>query len=193
MIRRADYQMVGCPRAKRDDRSPRVTVTGRRYFEDFEAGQVFELGTHVFTAQEMVDFASLYDPLPLHIDEEQARTGPFGTLIASGWQSAVTVGRMFSEQIVLDSHFLGSTGIEELRWLAPVRPGDVLGGRATVLEAKPSSHRTDRGSIRWCLELVNQIDQVVVRIVSWHLYRRTPGAAAETVPADGTNSARDPG
>jgi acyl dehydratase len=72
-----------------------------------------------------------------------------------------------------------------------VRPGDVLGGRATVLEARPASNRTDRGSIRWCLELVNELDQVVVRIVSWHLYRRAPGAAAPAVPTDGTTSIRE--
>ena len=110
------------------------------HFEDFEPGQVYELGTRPVTESEIVAFAREWDPQPFHIDPEAAKESVFGGLIASGWQTVAMWMRMYVDTM-LGSAARGSPGIEELRWLAPVRPGDTLSGRLTVLEATPSATR----------------------------------------------------
>jgi acyl dehydratase len=142
------------------------------YFEDFAAGQVYELGSRTVTEDEIVDFARQWDPQPFHVDPEAAKQSVFGGLIASGWQTGAIWMRMYVDT-VLGSAARGSPGIEELRWLAPVRPGDRLSGRLTVLEATPSATKPDRGTIRIRGEMVNQDGVTVMAMTSrGHFGRR---------------------
>ncbi|MGZ4353598.1 MAG: MaoC family dehydratase [Gaiellaceae bacterium] len=137
-----------------------------RSWEDFEAGQVYELGARAVTRDEIVAFARAFDPQPIHLDDEAAARGPFGGLIASGWHTASLFMRMYVDELINDTVSMGSPGVEELRWLVPVRPGDELRGRVTILEATPSSTRPDRGTIRARMEMLNQRDEVVLTMVA---------------------------
>jgi acyl dehydratase len=127
-----------------------------RYWEDFEEAETVELGSYEITREEILEFARKYDPQPFHVDEEAADAGPFGGLAASGWHTAAIFMRLFVDGILNDSASRGSPGIEELRWTAPVRPGDVLTGRVRVLETYPSERRPDRGTVITHCELLNQ-------------------------------------
>jgi acyl dehydratase len=142
------------------------------YFEDIEPGGVYELGTRTVTESEIVAFAREWDPQPFHTDPEAAKGSVFGGLIASGWHTGSMWMRMYVDTM-LGSAARGSPGIEELRWLAPVRPGDTLSGRLTVLEATPSATRPDRGTIRIRGEMVNQDGVTVMSMTSrGHFWRR---------------------
>ncbi len=141
-------------------------------FDDFQAGQTFEFGDHTLTTAEIVEFAQQFDPQPFHVDEHAAKESAFGGLIASGWHTAALFMRMYVDAILADAASMGSPGVEELRWLVPVRPGDRLRGRATVLEATPSATRPDRGTIRARFELLNQRDEVVTTMIARGLFGR---------------------
>ena len=143
-------------------------------FDDFEAGQVYELGTHDVSEGEIVEFASRWDPQPFHVDPEAAKKSHFGGLIASGWHTGAMWMRLYVDSLLVGAASMGSPGIEELRWLAPVRPGDTLSGRLTILEATPSERRPDRGTIRIRGEMVNQDGVIVMSMVSrGHFGRRS--------------------
>ena len=143
------------------------------HFEDFEPGQVYELGTRLVTESEIVAFAREWDPQPFHTDPEAAKGSVFGGLIASGWHTGSMWMRMYVDTM-LGSAARGSPGIEELRWLAPVRPGDTLSGRLTVLEATPSATKPDRGTIRIRGEMVNQDGVTVMSMTSRGHFGRRP-------------------
>ena len=143
------------------------------YFEDIEPGEVYELGTRTVTESEIVAFAREWDPQPFHTDPEAAKESVFGGLIASGWHTGAMWMRMYVDTM-LGSGAHGSPGIEELRWLAPVRPGDTLSGRLTVLEATPSGTKPDRGTIRIRGEMVNQDGVVVMSMTSRGHFGRRP-------------------
>jgi len=145
-----------------------------RYFEDFVAGETVELGSVVFTQAEIIDFARAYDPQPMHTDPEAARGSIYGGLIASGWQTATSYMRMLVDRIMRDSHSIGSPGIENLRWLKPVRPGDTLRGRFTVLDAKLSRSRPEWGIVRSRGEMLNQQDEVVMQVEAVNFFGRRP-------------------
>jgi acyl dehydratase len=132
-----------------------------RYWEDFEVGDVTDLGPVTVTAEEIVEFASRYDPQPFHLDEEAGRASPFGGLVASGWHTTALFMSMFVRAILLDSASLGSPGVDEIRWRAPVRPGDTLTGRTTITDIQPSSTNTGRGTVFTTNEVYNQ-DGVLV-------------------------------
>ena len=143
------------------------------YFEDFEPGQVFELGSHDVSEAEIVEFARRWDPQPFHVDPEAARESVFGGLIASGWHTGAMWMRLYVDSMLDGAASMGSPGVEELRWLAPVRPGDTLRGRLTVLDTTPSERRPDRGTVRIRGEMVNQDDVVVMTMTSrGHFGRR---------------------
>jgi acyl dehydratase len=145
-----------------------------RTFDDFEAGQVHELGTHTVTEEEILAFAREFDPQPFHVDPEAARDSVFGGLIASGWHTGAMWMRLYVDSLLGGAASMGSPGIEELRWLAPVRPGDTLDGRLTVLETTPSERRPDRGTVRIRGEMVNQDGVTVLSMVSrGHFGRRS--------------------
>jgi acyl dehydratase len=143
-------------------------------FDDLQAGQVHELGSRTVTEEEIVAFARQWDPQPFHVDPEAAKESPFGGLIASGWHTGAMWMRLYVDSLLGGDGGMGSPGIEELRWLAPVRPGDTLQGRLTVLDATPSGRRPDRGSVRIRGEMVNQDGITVMSMVSWGHFRRRP-------------------
>ena len=144
-------------------------------FEDFEPGQVYELGSTTVTEEEIVDFARRFDPQPFHLDAEAAKDSDFGGLIASGWHTGAMWMRLYVDSLLGGGSGQGSSGIEELRWLAPVRPGDTLSGRLTVLETIPSERHPQRGTIRIRGEMVNQDGVTVMSMVSRGRFgRRNP-------------------
>ncbi|MBA3347107.1 MAG: MaoC family dehydratase [Actinobacteria bacterium] len=144
------------------------------FFEDFGAGQVVELGSHTVTAGEIVAFARQWDPQSFHVDEEAARDSVFGGLIASGWHTASLWMRLYVDSLLGSTASQGSPGIEELRWLAPVRPGDTLTGKVTVLETTPSERRPGRGTVRIRGEMVNGDGVVVLSMLSRGHFGRRP-------------------
>ena len=145
-----------------------------RYFEDFEPGQVLELGSHTVSEDEIVEFARRFDPQPFHVDPEAAAGSVFGGLIASGWHTGSMWMRLYVDSMLGSTSAQGSPGIEELRWLAPVRPGDTLHGRLTVLDTTPSERRPDRGTVRIQGEMVNQDGVTVLSMVSRGHFGRRP-------------------
>ena len=145
-----------------------------QYFEDFRPGQTVELGSRTVTEEEIVAFARQWDPQPFHVDPDAARDSVFGGLIASGWHTGAMWMRLYVDSLLGDAAGLGSPGVEELRWLAPVRPGDTLTGRLEVLEATPSQRRADRGTVRIRAEMVNQDGVTVMAMTSRGHFRRRP-------------------
>ncbi len=145
-----------------------------RYFEDFKPGEVADLGSHTITRDEIIAFARQFDPQPFHLDEAAARQTIFGGLIASGWHTGSLSMRLFCDGVIKDTASLGSPGIDEMRWIKPVRPGDTLSLRMTVTECIPSRSKPDRGIVRSLLELSNQHGEVVVSITGMNLIRRRP-------------------
>ena len=144
-------------------------------FDDFEPGQVYELGSKVVSEDEIVAFARQFDPQPFHLDPEAAKDSVFGGLIASGWHTGAMWMRLYVDSLLGGVSGQGSSGIEELRWLAPVRPGDTLSGRLTILEATASERHPDRGTIRIRGEMVNQDGVTVMSMVSRGRFaRRSP-------------------
>jgi acyl dehydratase len=149
---------------------------GFRYFEDFRAGEAVELGSFTFSERDIVEFARQYDPQPMHADPAAARNSIYDGLIASGWQTVTSYMRALVDEIMRDSDSLGSPGIDHLRWLKPVRPGDTLRARFTVLEARPSNSRPDWGIVRSRGEVLNQNDEVVMDLEAVNFFgRRPPG------------------
>ena len=147
-----------------------------RYFEDYTAGEVFVYGDHEVTEQEIVEFARRYDPQPFHVDADAARDSTYGGLIASGWMTGSIMMRMLVDHFLSPLSGMGSPGIDELRWFKPVRPGDRLRVRLTLLETRRSQTRPDRGLIQVQQEALNQDGEVVMLVRSWGMYRCRPAA-----------------
>ncbi|MDD4986179.1 MAG: MaoC family dehydratase [Dehalococcoidales bacterium] len=131
------------------------------YLEDHVPGSVYEFGSIVVDEKAMVDFASQYDPQVFHTDPEAAKKTSFGGLIASGWHTAAMAMRLLVDHRLSNLANLGSPGVDELRWLKPVRPGDELSVRLTILEVRPSESRTDRGVVKGLVEVLNHAGEVV--------------------------------
>ena len=142
------------------------------YFEDFEVGQVFELGEKTLTKGEIVAFARDYDPQPFHVDEEAAEGSAFGGLIASGWHTAAVFMRLYADAVLSRAASMGSPGVDELRWLRPVRPGDALSARLTVLDAAPSASRPGRGTVHLLAEVYNGGGEKVMTMKARGLFAR---------------------
>jgi acyl dehydratase len=136
-----------------------------KYFEDFVVGDVIDLGSVEVTEAAIIEFAREFDPQPFHIDPEAAMDTPFGGLIASGWHTCALFMRLMCDGMLNDSSSQGSSGMEELRWLKPVRPGDTLTGHYTVLDAQRSSTKPHRGTIKFRSEMLNQDDEIVLRMI----------------------------
>jgi len=147
-----------------------------RYFEDFQVGQVHELGTYVVSREELLAFARQYDPQPFHLDEEAGRQSIYGSIIASGWHTAAICHRLLVESLLKESASMGSPGLDELRWLLPVKPGDTLSARIEVLATTPSRSKPDRGSLKTRMEVRNQRGEVVMTESATVLFRRRPEA-----------------
>jgi acyl dehydratase len=144
------------------------------YFEDFVVGDTVELGSVEVTEPAIIEFAQRYDPQPFHVDPAAAERSPYGGLIASGWHTCALYMRLLCDGMINDSSSQGASGMDELRWLAPVRPGDTLRGRFTVLDAAPSATKPNRGTVTFQSEMVNQDDVVVLRMVGRGLYGKRP-------------------
>src|SRR5512146_1962422 len=142
------------------------------YWDDFAPGWTYESPARTLSAEEIVRFAREYDPQVFHTDPEAAKATPFGGLIASGWQTCGVMMRLMCDGYLVDSACLGSPGLEDLRWLRPVRPGDALRLRAEVLEQTPSQKQPNRGTVKFRWEVLNQNDEVVCSIVGRQLFRR---------------------
>ena len=123
---------------------------------------VHRFGTIAVDVDEIVAFATKFDPQSLHTDPVAAKNGPFGGLIASGWHTAGLMTRLFMDHYLTKVASLGSPGGVELRWVKPVRPGDTLSVRVTVLKAVPSKSKLDRGAITSFVEVINQAGEVVM-------------------------------
>ena len=141
-----------------------------RYFEDFRAGEVIEYGDALITEEEIVEFARRYDPQPFHVDKAAAERSMYGGLIACGWMTGSVVMRMLVDNFVPRNAGLGSPGMDEVRWLKPVRPGDRLRVRVTIAETRRSRSKPDRGSVLVQQEAINQNGEVVMTIKSWGMY-----------------------
>jgi acyl dehydratase len=147
-----------------------------RYFEDFKPGEVIELGSRTITKEAIVAFATEFDPQVFHVDEEAAKRTIYGGLLASGWHTGSLLMRLLYEGLLKGTVSLGSPGIDELRWLRPVRPGDTLSARMTVIESIPSRSKPDRGIIRSVLEMRNQHGEVVLTLRGMSLLGRRPAS-----------------
>jgi len=147
-----------------------------RYFEDYEPDASYEYGYVEVTEDDILAFARRFDPQPIHIDPEWARTGPFGGLIASGWHTGSLCMRMYIDHYLTHVASLASPGVDEMRFAVPTRPGDLLRLRLTVAESRPSRSKPDRGLIFTRMEAINQNDLTVLSLLVLNMIaRRHPG------------------
>jgi acyl dehydratase len=142
------------------------------FLDDLEPGQSYELGTRTVSREEIVAFARDYDPQPFHMDEDAARASIYGGLIASGWHTVCLFMRLFADGFLHRAAGMGSPGVDELRWLKPVRPADRLNGRLEILDIRPSRSRPDRGVARIRCILVNQDGEEALSMIANVLMRR---------------------
>ena len=147
-----------------------------RYWDDIKAGDVVELGSCTMDKERMLSFAREFDPQPFHTDEKAAAASIWGGLIASGWHTGSVLMRLFYEGFLKDTASLGSPGIDELRWIKPVRAGDTLSARLTVLETTASRSKPDRGIMRSVMELRNQSGEVVMTTTGVNFFSRRAGS-----------------
>ncbi len=133
-----------------------------RYFEDFDAGQEFPLGPHRVTREEIVAFAAEFDPQPFHLDEAAGADTLLGGLAASGWHTCALFMRMMYEGWLKDSASMGAPGVDKVKWVSPVRPGDTLSGRTIILETRESKSRPDRGFVRTRHEISKAPGEIVL-------------------------------
>jgi acyl dehydratase len=145
-----------------------------RYFEDYPVGAVFTGGPIRVGEAEILDFARRYDAQPMHVDKQAADAGPFGGLIASGWHTGALMMQLFVAHFLSPASSLASPGLDELRWLKPVRPGDELSLKVTVLTARPSHSHFDRGVVTSLVEVLNQDGEAVMTLKPVSLLRRRP-------------------
>jgi acyl dehydratase len=145
------------------------------HWEDFTDGQVAAYGPRLVTREEIVGFAAQFDPQPMHLDEQAGAASMLGGLGASGWHTCAILMRMLVDGFLANSTSMGSPGVEEVKWLAPVRPDDVLMVRSVVLETRPSRSRPDVGFVKFLFEVSNQADlRVMTLTTSLMLARRSP-------------------
>lgn len=145
------------------------------FFEDLQVGEIAELGTYAVTREEVVEFATRYDPQPFHLSDEAAAATHFGRLSASGWHTAaMTMAVVARHMTKTEQASLGSPGIDELRWLKPVHPGDTLSVSTRIIEATPSRSKPDIGSFRSAIRVTNQDDVAVMTFTSILIIRRRP-------------------
>ena len=143
------------------------------YLDDFSEGSTFETEGKTLSEAEILEFALKYDPQPFHMDVEAAKEGPFGGLIASGIQTlAIGVRMMIQAQVFAPDASIGSPGMDELRWLKPVYPGDTLRMRGEVLETTPSRSKPDRGMLRYRMTIFNQNGEDVMSMLGMQILSR---------------------
>jgi len=146
-----------------------------RGFDDFEIGERFSSPGITLTESQIIDFALLYDPQPFHLDLKAAEEGPFAGLSASGFQTLALSFRLFYQANVVNACSLGSPGMDELRWLKPVRPGDRLHVEAEVKAKRPSQSKPDRGILHMAYSVLNQAGEAVMTYTAIHIMKRVVG------------------
>jgi acyl dehydratase len=170
------------PQANRPARLDEHSMT-EIHLDDLQPGQIHRLGRRRIERDEIVAFARDWDPQPFHLDEAAAAESIYGGLIASGWHTVCVFMRLFVDGLLHRAAAMGSPGIDELRWLKPVRPGDTLEARLEILEVRPSRSKPDRGIVRARSVVVNQADEEVLSFVATLLFKRRP-EAVWSGPAD---------
>ncbi|MEU6676324.1 MaoC family dehydratase [Streptomyces sp. NPDC046925] len=152
------------------------TPIEERYFEDYTPGSTYAYGSITVIEEDILRFAAEFDPQTIHTDPQAAATGPFKGLIASGWHTASVMMRLYADHYVSKVASLASPGIDELRWVRPVRPGDSLSIRTDIRTARPSRTKPDRGIVHTDVEVRNQHDEAVLTLTAMNLLlRRTTG------------------
>jgi len=147
------------------------------YWEDLVPGEAVGIGSYTVGADEIITFAKQFDPQPFHVDPEAAKGSIFGGLIASGWHTCGIAMRLMCDAYLNETASLGSPGLEEIRWLKPVRPGDTLRGTRTIEESRPTS-KPDRGLVLTRWDMYNQKDEHVLMMRGYGLFGRRPAGAA---------------
>jgi acyl dehydratase len=142
------------------------TERAARYFEDYVPGFSLDCGSFTMSEADIIAFAAKYDPQPFHVDAAGAKDGPFGGVIASGWHTSSMMMSLLVGNWVSPESSLGAAGIDDLRWPKPVRPGDTVNVRATVLEARRSASKPDRGIVTSQTELTNQHGDLVMKMTA---------------------------
>jgi acyl dehydratase len=156
----------------------RVNDHGLSYFDDYALGSTYECGSVSIDQASMIAFAKEFDPQPFHVDPVAAAAGPYGGLIASGWHTAALVMRLLVENYLAPESSLGSAGLDELRWPHPVRPGDTLRVRATVVESRRSLSKPDRGIVKTMVEAANSDGATVMRATAINFVLVRPDSGA---------------
>jgi acyl dehydratase len=150
------------------------TPINDRYFEDYIEGDIYRFGSIAVEANEVIAFAKRFDPQAFHVDPDAAKLTAFGGLIASGWHTGALAMRLFADHYLTHVASLGSPGIDELRWVRPVRPQDILSLRITVLKAVPSKSKPDRGAVTSLVEVFNQANEAVMTFKCVNIIGRRP-------------------
>jgi acyl dehydratase len=145
-----------------------------KWFEDFTEGTRFETSGLTITESMIIDFAWQWDPQPFHIDVRAAEEGPYAGLIGSGFQTLLIAFRLVFQERLINPASMGSPGIDELRWLRPVRPGDTLKVQGFVTETRASGSKPDRGYVRIRYEVLNQREEAVMTYIVNHIFQRRP-------------------
>jgi acyl dehydratase len=144
------------------------------YWEDIKVGDRVEMGKHTFGEDEIISFARQFDPQPFHTDPVAAKESFFGGLVASGWHTCAVGMRLTVDSHVNRSRSLGSPGLDNIRWLKPVRAGDTLTYARVVLESRPSGSRPDAGLVKSRWEASNQRGELVMTMEGWGMFGRRP-------------------
>ena len=144
------------------------------YFEDFEPGQVIPVGSRTLGEGEVIAFARQFDPQPFHVDAVEAAKSHYGGIIASGWHTCSIMMRMMVDGFLSEAASMGSPGVDEIRWLKPVRPGDTLTVTTTVMDVRPSASKPDRGVVHTMWEAKNQHGETVATVKGMGMFMRRP-------------------
>lgn len=142
-----------------------------RYFEDFREGETIDLGRYPVTAEEIIEFATKFDPAPFHLSAEAGRATMLGGLAASGWHTCAMMMKMMCDSFLLESSGQGAPGIDECRWLAPVLAGDTINARATVLTKRASASRPGLGIVRFRFDVEKQGAKPVMTVENAIIFR----------------------
>jgi acyl dehydratase len=160
----------------------------RIHWEDLTPGAVETVGPRLVTREEIIAFAAEFDPQPMHLDEEAARSTLLGGLAASGWHSCAILMRLFCDGFLRDSSSMGSGGIDEVRWLRPLRPGDTVTLRRTIVATRASTSRPNMGTATFAFELLNQAGEAVMTLRCTVMFGRRPAQAGAPAGAEAAAS-----
>ena len=152
-------------------------MSAKRYWEDFQPGEVAVYGPRLVTREEIIAFAAEFDPQPMHLDEAAAGATMLGGLGASGWHSCCLLMRVIADDFVNHTHSMGAPGVDEVRWLKPLRPNTEVRVRATVLETRAPKSRADFGFVKCLFEMLDERDAVLTTLTSPLMIARREGGA----------------